>query len=369
MTWLTFILAGAVLAPRAGAQLAPDRLYYGIDRAMPMTVKIPDGKTGEATIQLLRPVTAEKAKEASVLAGPVNMATLFPELWTNKTPTVLYAQLVVGGEKIGPAVVLQPLASAKMARPGQGKPMFTAMGDQYSGIRAYVDKHVVLTTDKGEMEFRLRPDQAPNNAWNFRSLVEGGFYTDVMFHRIIGPQGGKPGFMVQTGDPTGTGAGGPGYFVDLEDSKLPHDVGVLSMARSGDPNSAGAQFFICLSRQGTSFLDGAYTAFGEAVRGQDTLTALGAHPVGPSGSGEMSAPAKPEPRIVSAKLVDAPPYGTGPKALSEQAKSGAETKPAAAPQAVETKPADAKAADGKPGEGKPGDNKPVEGGIPPSGQR
>jgi hypothetical protein len=67
--------------------------------------------------------------------------------------------------------------------------------------------------------------------------VAGGFYTDIVFHRIMGGKAGKPGFMVQVGDPAGTGEGGPGYYIDLEESKLPHDLGVLSMARTGEPNT------------------------------------------------------------------------------------------------------------------------------------
>lgn len=101
----------------------------------------------------------------------------------------------------------------------------------YSGVREYVEKHIVWDASEGEIEFQLRPDQAPNTCWNYMQLVGGGFYTDIIFHRIINrlPSNGKR-FVAQVGDPTSTGGGGPGYFVDLEASRLPHDFGVLSMA-------------------------------------------------------------------------------------------------------------------------------------------
>ncbi|MCB9861278.1 MAG: peptidylprolyl isomerase [Phycisphaeraceae bacterium] len=156
-----------------------------------------------------------------------------------------------------------------------------------------------MHTSKGDIELRLRPDQAPNTCWNFRHLVEGGFYTDIIFHRIVGPN-----FVIQAGDPTGMGSGGPGYNFDLEDSKLPHDFGVLSTARSGDPNSNGSQIFICLSRDGTNFLDGRYTSYGQTVRGFDVIREIAAVPV------NNQRPIDP-PVWHSAELIDAPPYGTG----------------------------------------------------------
>jgi peptidyl-prolyl cis-trans isomerase B (cyclophilin B) len=162
---------------------------------------------------------------------------------------------------------------------------------------------VVFDTDKGEMEFQLRPDAAPNTAYNFRHLVDGGFYTDIVFHRIVPKLPNGEPFVIQVGDPTGTGMGGPGYQVDLEPSTLQHDFGVLSNARSGDPNSNGSQVFVCLSRNGTSFLDGQYTSFAQAVRGGDVIRAIAASPTGPG-----DKPLDPMPKIKSAKLIDAPPF-------------------------------------------------------------
>lgn len=314
-----FATSALSLAP-AVAQLAPDRLYYGINREIPVEVAVPSGKEGEAVIELLRPVSAEKVATASVLPGKVNLATLFPNLWNTKTPSLLYAQLSVGGEKIGPALVLQPMVSPKYAslQPGSREPKFSSSGETYSGLRIYIDKYVRFDTDKGVIEFQLRPDVAPNTAWNFRELAGGGFYTDVIFHRIVPTrQDGQP-FVIQVGDPTATGTGGPGYLIDLEPSSrpndpsgLPHDFGVLSMARSGDPNSNGSQVFVCLSKGGTAFLDGNYTSFGQAIKGAEVIQAIAAAPIGAEGR-----PLDPTPRIKTASLVDAAPYGTGPKPVT-----------------------------------------------------
>ena len=305
--------AAVLLSSLCFAQLTPDRLYYGVGREIPIVVKVPEGKQGEAVIELLRPQTAEKVATASVLPGKVNLATLFPNLWNTKTPSLLYAQLSVGGEKIGPALVLQSMTNPKYAgmQPGNPKPVFQAMSDTYSGLRIYVDKDVELDTDKGSILFRMRPDMAPNTVWNFRELAGGGFYTDVVFHRIVAKLPNGNPFVIQVGDPTASGSGGPGYAIDLEESTLPHDFGVLSMARSGDPNSNGSQVFVCLSREGTKALDGGYTAFAQAIKGADVIQAIAA---APTSAGDR--PIDPMPRIKSARLVDAAPYGTGPKPVS-----------------------------------------------------
>lgn len=305
--------AVVAMASSALGQLAPERLYYGKDRQMPMSVTVPDDAQGAARIDLLKPVTAEVAESASVAPGRVDLASLFPSLWSNPKPELLYAQLVVGDTPVGPAVVLQPMVSPVLFTRNQdprGKPIPQPMGNVFSGMRAYPEQHVIFKTTAGDIEFQMRPDQAPNTVFNFMHLARGGFYTDIIFHRVIGERPPRAPFVAQVGDPTGTGSGGPGYFVDLEPTRLPHAFGVLSMARSGDPNSNGSQVFICLSRAGTSFLDGNYTAFAEAVDGADAIRAIGAVK-----TGAQDRPIDP-PKIIETLVVDAPPYGTGPKALS-----------------------------------------------------
>ena len=117
------------------------------------------------------------------------------------------------------------------------------------------------------IKIELYPETAPNTVRNFISLASSGFYDGVIFHRVI------PGFMIQGGDPEGTGMGGPGYSIRGEFSangfknNLKHDRGVISMARSNRPDSAGSQFFIMV--ENAPHLDGQYAAFGKVIEGMD----------------------------------------------------------------------------------------------------
>lgn len=318
LVWLSAGLS-LCLSGMAFAQLTPDRLYYGINREVPMTIKVPEGKKGEVSVKLLEAGTAKEIASASAAAGAVNLATLFPQMWTDSKPAVVYAQLVVGEEKIGPAVVIQPLLTPASARPGQGGKFQFLESPRpiFSGVRAYVHQNVKIETSLGDLTIELRPDVAPNNAWNFRELAKGGFYTDIAIHRIANDNGMGQPFVIQAGDPNGTGVGGPGYNVALEKSTaLPHDFGVVSMARSPQgPDTAGSQFFVCLSREGTSFLDGGYTTFGQTIEGTDTITKLASVETVVVNGKASDRPVNP-PKIKSVTLVDAAPYGTGPKPVT-----------------------------------------------------
>ncbi len=126
----------------------------------------------------------------------------------------------------------------------------------------------VIETTLGTIEVGFFSDKAPGHVKNFKDLARKGFYNGTIFHRVI------PGFMIQGGDPNSKspdksshGTGGPGYTIDAEFNDTPHSRGVLSMARSQDPNSAGSQFFIVV--KDSPFLDGQYTVFGEVVSGMD----------------------------------------------------------------------------------------------------
>jgi peptidyl-prolyl cis-trans isomerase B (cyclophilin B) len=143
---------------------------------------------------------------------------------------------------------------------------------------------VELQTTAGPMTVEFFPDKAPGHVENFVKLSEKGFYDGTVFHRVIS------GFMVQGGDPTGTGTGGPGYQIKAEFNDTVHVKGVLSMARSQDPNSAGSQFFICHGE--ARFLDRQYTAFGRLKAGMDTLDKIANAPV-VSHRGESSKPVNP----------------------------------------------------------------------------
>jgi peptidyl-prolyl cis-trans isomerase B (cyclophilin B) len=153
-----------------------------------------------------------------------------------------------------------------------GLVVFTLLG--MTGVGLAADKaagkpapHATIKTKFGEIEVKFLPDVAPGHVENFIKLAKSGFYNGTIFHRVI------PGFMIQGGDPNTKdpakkaqyGSGGPGYTIKAEFNDTPHKRGVLSMARTNDPDSAGSQFFICV--ENSLFLDGKYTAFGEVVKG------------------------------------------------------------------------------------------------------
>jgi len=149
-------------------------------------------------------------------------------------------------------------------------------------------EQAVIKTSLGEMTVAFWPDVAPKTVANFKKLAREGFYDGTAFHRII------KGFMIQGGCPnTKTGArgqpgtGDPGYKVKAEFNAKPHVRGVLSMARSSDPDSAGCQFFIC--HGDARFLDRQYTAFGQLVAGDDVLEKIATSPTR-AGGGENSTP-------------------------------------------------------------------------------
>ncbi|MEW6665613.1 MAG: peptidylprolyl isomerase [Thermodesulfobacteriota bacterium] len=126
---------------------------------------------------------------------------------------------------------------------------------------------VTISTERGTIELELYPAHAPRTVNNFVFLAKEGYYDGVSFHRVIN------NFMIQGGDPTGTGRGGPGYqFEDeLKGNPLKHETGVISMANAG-PNTNGSQFFITHSPQ--PHLDGRHTVFGKVVKGQDVVNAI-----------------------------------------------------------------------------------------------
>ncbi len=306
---LCFALLGCVAT--SYSQLAPVNTYNGINRPMWIDVSVPRLERGEAEIQLLTPVTAAIEFSAKTSAGRQDLAKLFPFLWNRKSPKLLYAQLLIGGRKHGPAIVLQPMLNPVLSRlAADGKTLEFVPdedGPMFNGIRTYIDQNIVLDTSLGRMEFRTRPDAAPNTAWTIMQLVAGGLYTDVIWHRVVAKRADGTPFVIQGGDPTGTGSGGPGFAYPLEKSPLPHDFGVISIARSTDPNTNGGQFFVCLSRDGTKHLDGRYASFGEAIQGGEVILKTGAVPVGAA-----DRPKDP-PKIYRAYLTPAKPYGTGPQ--------------------------------------------------------
>ncbi|MGA2544263.1 MAG: peptidylprolyl isomerase [Verrucomicrobiota bacterium] len=157
----------------------------------------------------------------------------------------------------------------------------------------------VIQTTEGDMVIEFWTDAAPKTIENFKKLAKSGFYDGTAFHRVI------KGFMIQGGDPNtkdpakeaSWGMGDPGYKIDAEFNDHPHVRGVISMARSNDPNSAGSQFFICHGNP--SSLDHHYTTFGKLIKGDDVLEKIATTPTHP--------PDRPDKRmgIISIKIVPA----------------------------------------------------------------
>ena len=139
-----------------------------------------------------------------------------------------------------------------------------------TGTDAQNNEIAVIETTMGNIELEFLEDKAPGHTKNFEDLAKKGFYDGTTFHRVI------PGFMIQGGDPNSKsadrsrhGMGGPGYTIKAEFNDTSHDRGILSKARSQDPNSAGSQFFIVV--KASHFLDNQYTAFGKVIKGMDVV--------------------------------------------------------------------------------------------------
>jgi cyclophilin family peptidyl-prolyl cis-trans isomerase len=152
------------------------------------------------------------------------------------------------------------------------KPLMPNSTDTAIDNLTSVNNTATIETTQGPIKIELYPDVAPNHVKNFKDLANSGFYDGVVFHRIV------PGFVIQAGDPNTKnssisrdtwGTGGPGYTINQEFNKIPHERGILSMARMPDPNSAGSQFFIVLNN--SKFLDDQYTVFGKVTEGMEIV--------------------------------------------------------------------------------------------------
>jgi len=296
---LLVIFTIASLSSGLRAQLTPDRLYVGVGQRVVVQVNAPDDFLGDLTIKLVNGSTLAPIASAPAAKGRADLTSLFPTIWADKSDQVMLAQLYLDSSATGAPLVLQPMVTPNRAaqvdpntmKVSQERSATVVFEDDrlatqfakgeiesperqevvYSGLRVYVEQEVVFETTAGEIVFRLRPDAAPNTAYNFMHLAANGFYTNIIFHRIVATTADGRPFVIQVGDPSGTGSGGPGYMIDLEKSTLAHTFGVLSMARSADPDTNGSQVFVCLSKSGTMPLDGRYTAFAQAVSGAQAI--------------------------------------------------------------------------------------------------
>ncbi len=335
MAWTLFLIGATLVAPpEPPAPLQVDRLYHGVGSSVSVTVGPVDAEQVDLVLiaadgSLLSPLVA-------VTPGRVDVSTLLPEV--HGLQRACYLQCIAGGAAVGSALVIQPLLPrveprTEQARrpdgtpytrivgwgpappgddPAEASPDHDAQSNEQAvqvsaGVRVYLDRDVVLHTTHGDIVVAMRPDVAPNTVWNFLHLAEGGYYDGVTFHRVVPlTRQGHP-FVIQGGDPSGTGEGEPGYWLPIEPSGLAHEFGVISMARGDAPDSAGGQFFFCLSRAGTARLDGQYCAFGYAVDGANTIRVIAAVELADVASGRPADP----PVVTRAQLVPAPPRTPG----------------------------------------------------------
>ena len=270
--------------------------------------------------------------EISVVPGETNLLALAPAI--RDAERTLWLQLMEGDAAVGQPMWITPMRAPPPVRTvrsirttnqqpytrvvgwgdraidpsdpetAQAMPSWTPPDPVITGgFRVEPAEDAILHTSAGDLRVAFAPDAAPATVDNFLRLARAGFYDGTLFHRVVPlDRDGRP-FVVQGGDPTGTGDGGPGWNLALEPSDLPHDRGVLGMARGDDPDSAGSQFYMGLSREGTARLDVQYCTFGVVIDGWPTLEALAATPIGDPSTGRPKDP----PVLLRVELVPAAP--------------------------------------------------------------
>ncbi len=219
--------------------------------------KYPGGKYVEETKVKLEDLSYQSAKE-SIFAV---------EDYINKYPD---------GKYINDKYIVEAQKTLKdLMRPLSADEIKSVLADLAATATEAVAKneYALIETNFGTMKMKFFPDVAPGHCANFKRLANSGYYDGVKFHRVI------PGFMIQGGDiksrdgnRSTDGMGGPGYTIDAEFNDISHTTGIVSMARTPDPNSAGSQFFICDGSP--SFLDGQYTVFGQIVEGMSIISKI-----------------------------------------------------------------------------------------------
>lgn len=257
--------------------LVPQKMWYAPDQPVSVTVASKQDVTLEMT-DFSGKLSQSKLSTDVKAGARVDLLAMFPDLGEEGT-FVVYA--LPRGTPPVPGVPKDFL----------GVPLVIELryqGDRLAVRRVAPLQYAVMRTDAGPMTAVFYYDAAPHTVDSFLSLAGEGFYDGLAFHRVV------PGFVIQGGDPMGTGMGGPGYHVEAEFNDKPHTEGVLSMARNGDPNedpsmgiaprlqyanSAGSQFFICLDYKQTASLDRHYTAFGKVVQGMEAVRKIGDAPI------------------------------------------------------------------------------------------
>jgi len=256
--------------------LVPTKTWYA--PTQPMTVQIKTVSEATLAMRDFYGKRIEPAGDVSIKEGQqVDLRVVFPQV-NNAGAYILTAVPKDGSaEFLGTPLVITTRVDRRQNAPP---------GPIVSKIEPLCYAKMKTNADAGEVSMLFYYDVAPNTAASFLALSAGGFYDGLTFHRIV------PGFVIQGGDPRGDGTGGPSYNINAEFNDRPHDEGVLSMARQGDPNeapgvmprpefanSAGSQFFVCLDPAGTRQLDHRYTAFGRVFAGMDIIKKIAATPV------------------------------------------------------------------------------------------
>jgi peptidyl-prolyl cis-trans isomerase B (cyclophilin B) len=172
--------------------------------------------------------------------------------------------LLAGSLIAGCAKIIKPSSKTSKLTAKERVTLALQVKDEPVELTGSEKAHV--QTNKGDFTFELYSNEAPNTVRNFIRLADAGFYDGLIWHRYV------EGFVIQGGDPLGTGYGGPGYTIDYEESGRSHIKGAVGMARGADPNSASCQFYICLDPQ--LELDGNYCVFGRVTEGMDVVAEL-----------------------------------------------------------------------------------------------
>lgn len=329
-------LAGVVLAVIAAViSITPTKSWFA--PSQPLTVQVKSAPAGTRLVManfVGKPVSSVGPTEVAG-DGLVDLKKWFPAIGTSPDTYLLYA-VKTGGKDVtaflGTPLVVDVREDERRAGSG---PMVT-------NVRPL--EYAVINTNAGPMTVMFYYDAAPHTVDNFITLVRGGFYDGLTFHRIV------PGFVIEGGDPTGTGTGGPGYHIQAEFNDRGHLAGVLSMARSHDPNeaagampraefadSAGSQFFICLDYTTTRNLDHRYTSFGRVIDGMEVVNAIAKTPIADQHTGRPAVPqviqsiqvfpvtADHDPYISMVKMDNVPT--TAPISADAKAEAQAATKP------------------------------------------
>ncbi|MEM1166791.1 MAG: peptidylprolyl isomerase [Planctomycetota bacterium] len=310
------------------APLGVDRPYFALERPIDVQVTVPGGNAQNTNLELavLDAGTARTLAIAPVEPGVAAIGDLFPVLWTLTPPRVLHVQLYADDDAIGSSLILRPLVQPP--DDDTDRPTRRRRADDeptpppLSGYHVSVDRDLVLRTNMGDLRFRLREDHAPQTTRVFADLAEDGMLDRTPIFRIGHAGVDGPPVLIQGGDPTRTGLGGPGFQIDFEPSTLPHRFGTLSLAREPARHDSGAsQFFVCVAQDGCGEFDGDYTAFGELIDGAAVLDAIAATPTVANNPDDPRSPREtPVNDIVidRAELRPAAPHGEGPPALTPQ---------------------------------------------------